>query len=217
MRGLLAALALLGLLFVGADYAVTRAAEARVAAEVEESMGGQAEVSLSGWPVSLGLLRGTVQGATIHATEVPIQEIGGTLPVLDVVLTQVQLPYGAGGDGRTIRAETGRFIARLDQDALAQLAIDAGAPDIGTVQIAGESLQVVVRGVAIDLAVTARDGALVVRPVNDLLARLIGGEQVLPLEGLPPGATLDDARVEDGALVLTGPVDLQTLIAGSPA
>jgi hypothetical protein len=214
MRGVLVAVVVLALLAVGADYALTRAVEARVASEVEESMGGQAEVDLRGWPVSLGLLRGTVEEATIHATQVPIEETGGVLPVLDVVLTDIRLPPVAGGDPRALRAGSGRFVTRLDQEALTDLAVDAGAPQIGAVQISGDTLQVVIRGVAVDLTVAARDGALVVRPVNDLLARLTGGEQVVPVDGLPEGTRLDGARVEDGALVLSGPVDLEALVAG---
>lgn len=212
MRGLLIALLLIAALAVGADVLVTRAAEARVAEEVERSMGGEAEVDLRGWPVSLGLLQGQVDEAAINATSVPMRDTGAMLPSLDVLLTGVRLPYVGAGGGE-VSADTGRFSARIDQATLTDLIARAGAGDVAQVQIAGDSLQVVIGGVAIELDVVARDGALVVRPVNGLLSA-VSGEQVVPLQGLPAGTTLEQARIEDGALVLEGPVDLQTLLTG---
>lgn len=215
MRGLIAALLVVAGLAVGADVLVTRAAERRVAVEVEQSMGGDAQVDLRGWPVSLGLLRGEVDQALITATQVPLREAPGVLPSVDVVLSGVSLDYGRGAG--TVDADSGRFTARVDQAALTSLATAAGVGDVAQVQLAGDRLQAVVNGVAIDLLVTARDGALVVRPENDILDALSGGERIVPVAGLPPGTALESAEVRDGLLLLGGPVDLATLAAGRPS
>lgn len=214
MRGLLVALLLIAGLAFGADWFVTRAAEARVAADVERSLGGQADVDLRGWPVSLGLLSGRVDEAVITATQVPLPQTGGVVPSLDVLLTGVSVPAGSrAGD---VAAQTGRFVARIDQEALDPLVAAAGvAPGDAQVQIAGDRLQVLTGGLAVDLELSARDGALVVRPESALLSAFSGGEREVPVQGLPPGTALEDARVEDGLLILEGPVDLGALMAAS--
>lgn len=217
MRALLIALLLIAALAVGADVLVTRAAEARVADEVEQSMGGEAVVDLRGWPVTLGLLQGQVDEAVINATSVPLRDTGGVLPTLDVLLSGVQLPYARGGDG-DISAAAGRFSARIDQPALSGFIDRAGFGDIAEVRIVEDRLQVVIAGAAVDLTVAVRDGALVVQPASGLLSALSGGERVVPMPGLPAGTTLDQVRVESGAIVLEGPVDLRTLLgAEAPA
>jgi hypothetical protein len=214
MRVLLVGLVLVAALAYGADILVTNAAESRVADEVEQSVGGQAVVDLRGWPVSLGLLRGRVDEAAINATSVPVRGASGVLPSLDVLLSGVRLPFGLSGDG-ALGADNGRYTARIDQAALAALVAQSGVPEIAQVQLAGDHLQVLVNGVAVDLTVAARDGALVVQPVNDFLAGL-SGERVVPVQGLPAGTSLDEARIENGTLILGGPVDLTTLVT-SPA
>lgn len=210
VRGLLVALVLIAALAVGADFVVTRAAEDRVAAEVEQSMGGEAQVDLRGWPVTLGLLQGRVDEAVINATSVPLRDTGATMPTLDVLLSDVELPYARGGG--EISAAAGRFSARVDQDALTGIVERAGFGDIAELRIAGDRIQIVVGGAAVDLTLGVRDGALVVAPTNGLLSALSGGERVVPMEGLPPGTSLDTVRIEGGAIVLEGPVDLRTLL-----
>ncbi len=215
MRWLLFALVLLGVLAYAADQVVTGVAERRVAAEFEQSMGGGSAVAdLAGWPVSLGLLRGEVPQATINATAVPLRDIGATLPSLDVSLTDVTLPY-ASGNTAGLSASAGRFVARVDQTALNSIVAASGAPDGAQVQIAGDVLQIVIQGVPVDLTVSAREGALVVAPTNGLLSALSGGERVFPLNGLPPGTALDTVQVTGGSVLLSGPVDLATLVANS--
>ena len=220
MRGLAALLFALvvvgGLAFV-ADQVVTGMAEERVAGEFEQSVGGDATAQLDGWPVSLGLLRGEVPEATINATAVPLRDVGAILPRLDVQLTDVTLPYARGGGGGALSATTGRFTATVDQAALTGIVAAAGVPDGAQVQIAGDALQVLVQGVTVDLDVSARDGALVVVPTNGLFSALSGGERVFPLAGLPPGTSLDSVQVSGGTVILTGPLDLATLVAAQAA
>jgi LmeA-like phospholipid-binding len=209
VRGLLAALLLIAGLAILADLVVTQVAESRVADEVEQSIGGAADVDLQGWPVSVGLLQGEVDEAIITATSVPLQA-GGVLPSLDVLLSGVRLPFAASGDGQ-LGADTGRFVARIDQATLSDIVARAAGGTEADVRIADDRLQVVLGGLAVDLDVTARDGALVIQPVNGLLST-ISGEQVVPVTGLPAGTTLDRASVQNGNLVLEGPVDLATLV-----
>lgn len=213
MRSLLVALLLLAGVAFGADYLVTRAAEARVAEQVEQSLGGgQAQVDLRGWPVSLGILTGRVDEAAITATQVPLRETSGIVPSLDVLLSGVRIP--ATGDASQVAAEAGRFVARIDQAALATMVAGSGVPaEIAQVQIVDDHLQVVAGGLAVDLNLFARDGALVVQPDNALLSTLSGGERTVPVEGLPSGTALEGARVEGGLLILEGPVDLAALVA----
>lgn len=213
MRSLLVALLLIGAVAFGADWFVTRAAEARVAEQFEQSLGGSAEVDLRGWPVSLGLLTGRVDEAAITATQVPLRETGGVVPSLDVLLSGVRIP----ADGGRTTADTGRFVARVDQQALASMVADAGVPaDLAQVQIVDDRLQVVAGAFTVNLNLFARGGALVVQPENDLVSALSGGEREVPVQGLPAGVTLEGARVEGGLLILEGPVDLGAL-TGSTA
>jgi hypothetical protein len=102
-------------------------------------------------------------------------------------------------------------VARIDQATLSDIVARAAGGTEADVRIADDRLQVVLGGLAVDLDVTARDGALVIQPVNGLLST-ISGEQVVPVTGLPAGTTLDRASVQDGNLVLEGPVDLATLV-----
>jgi DUF2993 family protein len=206
MRSLIASLLLLAGLAIGADVLVTRAAERRVALEVEQSIGGHAQVDLRGWPVSLGLLRGDVDEAAITTTQVPLRRAPGVLPAVHVRLSGVRLRPDSAS------ARSGHFTAHVDQAALTSLTAALGDEAFGDVRLAGDRLLVVVEGVAVNLLVSTRDGAIAVRPENEILNVAAGGERIIPVEGLPPGASLETVEVRDGVLLVSGPLDLATLV-----
>lgn len=198
---LLAALAFLG------DLAVTAAAERRAGEQVSNMVAAPATVDLNGWPVSLRLLTGTLPEAVISAAGVPLPEGNGRLSRLDIILTDVEVPPTL--PVTTIQAASSRFEARIDQDDLRALVPPHEA--VEDVQLAGDRVRVLgPGGLAVDAAVAARDGSVVLSADTGLPG--VGTvEMAVPVHQLPAGASLDDARVEGGQLILGGPVDIARL------
>lgn len=210
--GLLCAVALLGALAFAVDSGLTRSAEDQAADRViSETGAADATVDLRGWPVALRLATGTVPEAYLTAATVPIPGRGAALSRLDVTLTDVALRFDDLNEPGAIpvQAAAGRFEAALDGEALRTLA--AEDPTVAQVVERIELLDGVVRVIAlggafsIDATVEARDGDLVLRPVEPLPVPGLE-EVVIPLRDLPAGAVVDDIRVEPGAVVLQGQV-----------
>lgn len=216
MRWFLALLFALGVLVVAGDLAVTSYIEREAAARVQQRIGAPTRVSLDGWPVTPRLLAGTgVPQAVVHAEGVPLQGGGVQLAQVDVILTDVRLPQALQGDPDVLSAASGRFTATIDQATVQALA--GQATDLGQVQILADRLQVAVSGLTADLLVGARDGALVLTVANAPVPALDGREFLLPLGGLPAGASLEQAGVVGGVIQLAGPVDVTQLAAAAPA
>lgn len=214
MRWILALLVALAVLVVAGDLAVTSYAEREVAARATQQFGVSASVQLEGWPVTARVLAGTgVPTALVSADDVPLQG-GGPLVLsrLDVTLTDVRLPEVLRGNLDVLTAGSGRFTASVDQEAVQALATQAS--ELGQVQILADRLQLALGAFSADLLVGARDGALVLTLANAPVPNLDGREFVVPLAGLPAGATLEQATVADGAIRLGGPVDVTQLVAG---
>ncbi len=214
MRWILALFVALAVLVVAGDLALTSYIEREAGARVSRQIGAPATVALDGWPVTARLLADTgVPTAIVSATDVPLQG-GGPLQLsrVDVTLSDVRLPEALQGNPEVLTAESGRFTAAVDQEAVQALATQAS--ELGQVQILDDRLQLAVGGFTADLLVGARDGALVLTLANAPLPGLDGREFVVPLAGLPAGATLEQATVASGAIQLAGPVDVTQLVAG---
>jgi len=213
MRWIVALFVALAVLVVAGDLALTSYIEREAAARVSSRIGVPATVSLDGWPVTARLLAGSgVPTAVVSAADVPLAG-GGPLQLsrVDVTLTDVRLPEALRGNPGVLTAGSGRFTATIDQQAVQALATQAS--ELGQVQVLTDRLQLAVGGFTADLLVGARDGALVLTLANAPLPGLDGREFVVPLAGLPAGATLEQATVAGGVIQLAGPVDVAQLVA----
>ncbi len=212
-------------LLVGATLLVDELLASRAERQIEQyassQLGAPADVRLGGFPVGLRLLFNRVPEAALRADGVPIPGREARITQLDVQLTDARFSVAdlAQGAELPLRAERASFRAQLDGPALVSLA-DA-PPVLQRIDLIGGELRVVLGGpglgtVTPSATVGVRDGDLVLRPAGDL-PEAVGDltELVVPLEGLPGGAVVSDARVEAGRLVLTGSVaDLLLTTAG---
>lgn len=186
-------------------------AERQISERATAELGAAAEVELGGFPVGLRLLLNRVPEAVLRADGVPIPGRNASLSSLEVRLEDARFSLQdlAAGADLPVRAEDATFRAELDGPAL--LALAGAPPLVQRIDLVNGEVQFVVGGAggvgaaAVAAAVGVRGGDLVLRPLSELPPEAGGlDELVVPLQGLPGGAVVTDARVEAGRLVLTG-------------
>lgn len=197
-------LVLLAGVVVLVDLLLTSVAEERVAEGLEERLGAPAEVELSGWPVALRVLAGLgVPRVDVHAIDVPAR--GGELDRLDVTMTGVEVDVGdlRAGLEDLPPAQRARFEAEVGEAALqrmlrlpAELAGFSLTPGGAELDVAGVAV--------IEAAITAEDGVVVLTPRSPIAPLLGFGRVPVDLSDQPGRPYVEDVRVEDGGLVLTG-------------
>lgn len=185
------------LAFLG-DALLTNIAEERAAEQVGAELGADVDVELSGWPVSVRLLMRRVPEVRVVATGVPLRDSPAILSRFEATLRDVDVPWTWSGqlEGQ-VSAETGRFVAELDEaavQALVQLPI--------TVTLEEGIIRGSIGGAQLDVTAEVVEGAIVLRPAAETFAGL--GELRLPLDGLPEGAVVESVRVETGVLAVEG-------------
>ena len=206
MKAFLVVVVLLGALAAGADWYFTGVAEERAGAEVSARLRAPVTVDLRGWPVSLRLLLGSVPEVAFAARDVPLQEVEGSLQLLEATLQDVRLdPAALSGADLVIEARAGTFLAVLDQATVAALArgnldgvsieLGAGTARVGVPQLGG---------VGLDTAVAVEDGQVVMR-MTGLPGQLLPPLR-LDLPVLPGGATVTTVEILPGRLVVHGTV-----------
>lgn len=205
-RPVAAAVLVVLLALVGLDAAVTEVAERRLARGVGARLCGDATAELSGWPVSLRLLRGTVP----HA-EVTLRD--ARPPGTDVVFTRLVLSaddVAVSGGTLTLAGRLG-FVAGVDEPDLRR-SVELPATVSAVEFRDGEILLRTPVGLAVPAAVTLVEGAVEVRPTAAALDRFAFR---IGLDRLPPALDLTAVRVEPGLLVASGTLDPARLPAGA--
>lgn len=186
-------------------------AERQISEQATAELGTVTDVELGGFPVGLRLLLNRVPRAALRADGVPIPGRDAMLTSLDVQLEDARFSLAdlVGGADLPVRAAAATFRAELDGPALLAL---ADAPQlVQRIDLVNGEVQFVLGGAggaggaALAATVGVRSGDLVLRPSSEL-PQVAGDftELVIPLQGLPGGAVVTDARVEAGRLVLTG-------------
>lgn len=200
MRAGTAFLLTLGLLLtvgVAADALVTRHAEGEATALVSRQIDAPADVTLTGWPVGLRLVAGSVPEVRVVAAGVPVGEV--TLTRLDARLVDVRLRLADldGGSLDLRAARGGSVVVELDEATVGQL---AGVP--GDVRL-GEGVGQVRAGEAlVDVAVSVEGGAIVLRPIGSAPEAVT--PLVVDLPPLPGNPTVDEVRITRGVLRIAG-------------
>jgi len=197
-------------------------AERQIAEQATAEIGATTDVELSGFPVGLRVLFNQVPRAALRADGVPVPGRDAQLESLDVRLEDARLSLADLAQGRElpIRAEAATFRAELDGAGL--LAIAAAPPLLQRIDLLDTELRFVlggaggVGGVTLPASVGVREGDLVLRPAGEAAGQAGLTELVVPLEQLPAGAVVTDARVEAGRLVLTGSVSDLMLAPDAP-
>ncbi|MDP9021231.1 MAG: DUF2993 domain-containing protein [Actinomycetota bacterium] len=192
---------------IAVDAAATVVLQRIAGREVSRVIGAGASVRLRGWPAALRLATGLTTSARIVATEVPVEPT--TIARLQIDLEGVRRSGDAHGEERHhLAVRSGRYSARIDDDALAAL---MPAP-VRDVHVGDGRVRFSFPGdVTVDTAVEVQDGVLLLRPV----AGRIGVVDLLritpPIGELPFGATIADVETVSGALVVHGCVQGVTL------
>lgn len=125
MRRLLIAVTVVVALAAAGDTAARLWVQGRLAARLQTSLGldVRPSVSLQGFPILPGLLRGRLQGAAVEARG-PMAD-GLRVARLDLDLSGLRFPLKrlVGGDGGTVRVDSGTGTAEIaDTDLTAYLA-----------------------------------------------------------------------------------------------
>lgn len=192
----------------GLDAVITEVAERRLADGVGARLCGDATAELSGWPVSLRLLLGTVP----HA-EVTVRD--ARPPGSEVVFTRLVLSADDVTTAGATLAPSGplAFDAGIDERDLHR-SVDLPAT-VSAVELRdGDLLLRTPVGLAVPATVALVEGALEVRPTPALLARF---RFRIPLDELPPGLDVAEVGVRSGLLTASGTIDASDLPAASPA
>lgn len=205
-----------------ADELLASRAERQIEQYASDQLGAPTDVRLDGFPVGLRLLFNRVPEATLSAGGVPIPGREARITDLEVQLTDARFSAAdlARGAELPLRAERATFRAELDGPAL--LALADAPPLLQGIDLIGGELRFVLGvpdlgTVTPSATVGVRDGDLVLRPSAGLPAGVGGlAELVVPLDGLPAGAVVSDARVQAGRLVLTGSVTNVLLTPPAP-
>lgn len=206
MRGfgclLVAVVVLGGVLFVG-DLVLTNTAEERTATRISETLEADATVDLQGWPVGLRMLLGSIPSATLHATDVPLEN-GAVLDRLDVELTDVAITIDdlTTQSDRLPAAEKGTFEAELDEQSVAAM---MGIPGgLAEVTLQDGLVEIGAGGLAIQADVEARDGDVVASLAGPLAALLGGSEFAIDLSEEPGQPFVEEVEIDGGVMVVRG-------------
>lgn len=203
MRGITAFVVTVFLLVgvgVVVDALVTARAEEEASLQLSGLLGGDADVDLRGWPVSLRLLAGNVPEVGVVATDVGLSGDVG-LDRLEVTVADVRVTFAdvRAPQAARVSGGAGTFTALLDEAAVGAL---VGFP--GAVTLGDGIGQVQAQGVSADVTAAVEGGSIVLRPVGAVPP---GVEPVpISLPPLPGQAVVDSARIVPGALRLEGRV-----------
>lgn len=210
--GIVLAIVVVGL--VAADRALAGAAEGRAAERAEEVLGAPADVQLTGWPVGWRLVAGRPVDVVLSARDVPLPDGDGVLDVLEVELDGVRAGLGMLDEPSSpLRAEQGRFVAELGDDAVQQRLGVVGRIPLVDVELRSGVVRLnVARFPAIDATAEIDDGQVLFRPTAPIAGFV---EVELRLEELPFGFVVDDVTVRPGTLRLSG--SATNLDLGRPA
>jgi hypothetical protein len=184
---------------IAIDAWATRSAEEQLAGHAAAMLDAEdAEVRLTGWPVSLRLIAGRVPEVEIRARNVHVASEGPLLVVLEVALREVLLDYTSLDAGpASIRGARGEFVADVSEESVTRL---AGVPVTfgdGLGQVAGNAD-------AVEVAASVEGGVVVLRPVGS--APEGASPVALALPRLPGGGVVERAQIVPGALRLRGTV-----------
>lgn len=197
---MLFSLVALTVLLLAANAAFVGFVERRVETTLENRLGSPVSVEMSGWPVGPRLLTGSLPEANVRVQDLDAPVVGLDLGRLDLTLEEVE--YTGERDGpldAPIEASDARFESRLTENEVSGLA--RMAPGVSGVEISGEELRLELpAGATADAELAAEDGGLLLKPDTPLL------DPEIPLipERLPGGASIRDARVEEGGVLIEG-------------
>lgn len=189
---------------VVADVLLAERAEEQASALLGAQLDAPTSVRLRGWPVSLNLLRGAVPAVVVEVADLPVDG-GVRAREVRVELAGVRidgaaaLATGLGGQpaATQLEADSGRFAAELDDDALSQL---AGMP----VHTQQEQARIETPVGLVDAVAALEDDDIVLRPVGDVPDEV--GPVRLEPPGLPGDARLTAVQLTPGALRLEGAI-----------
>jgi hypothetical protein len=186
---------------VAVDAYLTDRAEDQAAQRVSAELGGQVEVDLRGWPVSLRLLQGRVPEVAISAREVPLEGSEARLERLETVVRDVRVRFAdlSGTDALPVDGGAGTFRADISEASVNALAVVPGGVRLG------EGVAVVdVGGQPVEVLATVDAGQVVLRPAQPGagLAPI-----PLPLPPLPGEVVVEGVSVAPGILTLVGRVE----------
>lgn len=197
---LILALALLAGLALAADGWLAGQAERRAGEVATATLGAPTRVELPGRPFVLHVLRGRIPTALLEARRVPVPGTGAVVSRLELELHGVRLSPSAllGGGlaaGRLPEAESGTFLAVLDEQALRTW---LGVPEALDLRLAGGEVRLNVAGQILAVTPEARDGGV-------SLAELPGVPQLrADLRGLPGAPWVERVEVRLGAIEISG-------------
>lgn len=197
---LLLALALVAGVALAADDWLAGKAEQRAGQVAGATLGAPARVEVPGRPFVLHVLRGRLPTALVQARQVPVPGTGAVVSRLELELHGVRLSPSAllgGGPaaGRLPEAESGTFLAVLDEQALRTW---LGVPDALDLRLAGGEVRLNIAGQVLAVRPEARDGGVT-------LGQLPGLPRLqADLHGLPGGPWVERVDVRLGAIEISG-------------
>lgn len=187
---------------VTVDAVLTDRAERAAGERLATELGGEAEVGLGTWPVTLWLLTGSVPEARATLRDVPAGEV--RLRRVSMELRNVRIEGGAAlafGLGEpqdvVLHADQGRVDVEIEEEAIRQLT------GVGVRLRAGQALLDTPAG---EVAAVAglEDGGVVLRPVGEAADE----EEVQPLRfelpPLPGDPQVTRVELREGAVRLSG-------------
>lgn len=211
MRRLVAILLTAGLvaaLLVAIDLAVTATTQERVTDRVSAALDAPAEAEVSGWPVTLHLLSGTLPAVHVTARNVPLNAGEAVINDLDVRLRDVDLSWDdlTADSSQLPPADEAVFEAHLDQQT-AQALLDV-REEVVAVELREGTVALDLAGVVhIEATVDAEDGQVVLRPRDGIAGFLGLGEVPIDLSDQPGSPHVQEVRVTPERIVLFGTLD----------
>ena len=186
-----------------ADQAITSYAERQTAQRLSSQFDAESSVDLTGWPVSLRMLAGTIPRADVELRDVALDN-GAVLDELVVTLTDVEVSYqslSAEGDALP-PARSGTFSAQLSEGSVAGL---LGVPEsIVQVELGGGVVTMSAAGIEVEADVQAVDGD-VAFALRGAIAQLLGaGELTIDLSDQPGAPSVEEVEIGDGVLTVRG-------------
>lgn len=205
--GLVVVLAILLVVALVVERQVLRRAPAEAERRLTAWLGAETTVVAGGRPRDW-LRRRAVPAVALAVDDLPIQDGRARIQRLEVELHGVRL-VGAGDD-RRVMADTGSFRATLTEAAVRSLV--ELPPLVRRLDLRDDRVRLwTSAGLSVDVRVSARGGDLVLKPLGNPLDALLPFRHVIRLDTLPAGATVERVSVQDGHLVLSGPIDGERL------